>query len=348
MLHKFVKALVVLLVATATNASTLKITVAPPSLGSRLLDINDYSVRLEGSIDSDAPGRLAGELRKIGKNAVTFYLNSPGGSLAAGLEIGRLIRQHGGNTYVGVNNAADESLRPGDCFSACALAFLGGTYRYMARGSRYGVHRFYKPTAGDTDLDDAQIISASVASFVREMGVDPGLLDLMVRAGRDQVYLLGQGELELLNVVNNGRKRAQWSIEAIDGSMYLRGVQETVWGTGKALFLCGNGVVFYSIAEVGMEKGASMEKGGWVHSLLVDGEFIPLDSPISLKNDNGYLNSVFLLTPYQVQRILQTKSVGHAIQVARDAPIYVGYTVEIGKEAKQRVNAFIQNCKPNR
>jgi len=98
--------------------------------------------------------------------------------------------------------------KPGYCYSACTLAFLGGVYRYMPQGSEYGVHRFSSrsgPT--ESDLDTTRVVSAAVTAYIRDMDVDPALFDLMVQKGKDRIRILSDAELVRLDVVNTGRKR---------------------------------------------------------------------------------------------------------------------------------------------
>lgn len=325
-------------------AELLRITVWEPGLGSAALDINAYTIQLEGTIDAAAPVRLQAHLQRLKNKTIVFYFNSPGGNLIAGMEIGRMVRETGIAASIGRYQGEEVSSEPGSCYSACALSFLGGIYRYIDRHSKYGVHRFSKPKATDQDLDAAQIVSAEVARYIREMDVYPALFDLMVRASKDQIYVLNPKQLTDLNVVNDGKLRPRWTIEAMEGAMYLRGQQETVWGNGRAMFVCEKGVVMNSIAPVGEEKAASMVRGEWLHSLLVDDDVVSLGSPIGLNSKDGYLNALFLLTPQQVQRILSAKKVGHAIQMSREDPAFVGYTIEIPVEARQRVSTFIRSC----
>jgi hypothetical protein len=93
-------------------------------------------VYLDGPIDAGAADRLSGALDGLdGKIAV--WLNSPGGNLFAGMQMGRTIRRHGAWTYI----IDHRTLRPGECYSACGLTFLGGVYRFNDNAGRYGVHR---------------------------------------------------------------------------------------------------------------------------------------------------------------------------------------------------------------
>lgn len=57
--------------------------------------------------------------------------NSPGGNLLAGLTIGETIRKRGYTTLVGDGST---------CASSCAIAWLGGSKRYLASGGRLGFH----------------------------------------------------------------------------------------------------------------------------------------------------------------------------------------------------------------
>ena len=153
-------------------------------------------VYLDGSIDAGAPGRLSRALGGTG-GKIAVWLNSPGGNLFAGMQLGRIIRQHGASTHI-VNS---RTLLPGECYSACSLAFLGGVHRFKDHGARYGVHRASLATPGDRDL--GRDLEGAIGSYFREMGVDVRLLDLWQRAGPDEMYLLTQHEAQDLGVVND-------------------------------------------------------------------------------------------------------------------------------------------------
>lgn len=328
----------------AADKEVMKIVVWEPGPGSIALNINNYTFQLDGPIDAGAASRLRSRLQAIKGRPVTYWLNSPGGSMAAGMELGRIIRKTGISTNVGKYAGEESRSTPGGCYSACALAFLGGGYRYLESGSQYGVHRFSRATITGQDLDDAQIASASVAAYIREMDVDPALFDLMAQTSKDQIYVLTKKQLTDLNVINNGRLRSKWSIEAIDNTMYLRGLQETVWGNGKALFFYGRGVIFNSFAPVTKEQADSMIRGEWVHSLMADSNVMPIEPIGKWRYDGYYLNIQFLLTTSQVQNVMKANTVGHAIQLNRDAPTFVGYNIEIPTDQRQKINAFLKNC----
>lgn len=326
------------------SSDTMKITIWKPGLGSMAMNLNHFTVQLDGPIDANAASRLRSRLQAIRESPINFYLNSPGGVMSVGMEIGRIIRQTGMATNIGIYAGEGTQSKPGSCYSSCALAFLGGPYRYISKGSEFGVHRFSSGVASANDLDVAQVASARINTYIREMDVDPSLFELMARTGKDQIYILSTQQLNDLNVTNNGRKRPSWTIEAVDGGLYLRGQQETVWGDGKAIFMCGKGVIFNSFAPVNEDQSRSMIRGEWFHSLLVDAESSPIESGGKGRYDGYFLNMQFLLTPEQVQKVFKAKRVGHAIQVTREAPTFVGYTIEIPEAQRQKVNAFLRTC----
>src|SRR5262249_35994725 len=157
-------------------------------------------VYLDGRIDAGAPDRLAKALGQT-EGQIAIWLNSPGGNLFAGMQLGRVIREHGAWTYI--INA--RTLRPGQRFSAATPGFLGGVHRFIDRGARYGVHRAslrVDGTSGQRDL--GADLSAAVASYMREMGIDTRLLDLWMHAAPDEMYILSPREMRDLGVVSDG------------------------------------------------------------------------------------------------------------------------------------------------
>ena len=79
---------------------------------------------------------VLGDEKRFGNAAMGFssaivMLSSPGGNLFSGIEIGRDIRLKGFATLV------PEGFQ---CASACALAWLGGSPRFMGAGSTVGFH----------------------------------------------------------------------------------------------------------------------------------------------------------------------------------------------------------------
>lgn len=325
----------------------LSISLEPPGLYEIASGSNAWSVYLKGIIEPGADKRVAKELNRIPNSPFEVYLDSPGGDFLTGIELGQLLRSRGAWTHIGKRVPGSETPGPGECYSACAMAYLGGFYRFSTKGSIYGVHRTWKEGAStDSDLDVGQIISAASSAYIREMGVDGGLLDRIVRSGKNEVYVLSDAEQKALRVTNEGRGPARWSLQLVQGFYYLRGVQDTMHGQGKFMLNCiEKNIILYSIYEAGEETASSVERGHWFHSLMIDGDSIPLAEPRSTQNDNGYLNMWFVLTPEQISRIYASReSVGHAMQMSREAPTFRGYNIDVDVAASSQIKEFISAC----
>lgn len=303
-------------------------------------------VYVSGEIDTSSPEQLDRALRRLEDIYYWVYLDSPGGNFLAGMELGRVIRKHRGTTIVAVPDLGKtHETRPGHCYSACALAFLGGAYRLRHDGSVYGVHRAFKAMSATNDLDLGQVIAAAMGAYIREMGVDPALYDLIASAGGDEIRVLNDAEQTQLLVVNEGRMKSEWSIEALEGGIYLRGVQHTIHGMGKAMFLCSNGnMFFWSVYDAG-DRSAQLAKSNMVHSLFVDDKTVRLSQGAKMFEDGGWLNAIVELTREQGTQVMRAqRKIGHAMQMSYEAPSFVGYWVDIDVDSASKVHNFLANC----
>lgn len=88
------------------------------------------AITLSGPILQGTDTAFAIALTRAGPRPRVF-LDSPGGLVAAGLTIGRLIRANGLETVVAEGAG---------CYSSCGLIWLAGSQRWMAPGARVGFH----------------------------------------------------------------------------------------------------------------------------------------------------------------------------------------------------------------
>ncbi len=328
------------------SEGTLRISVVPPGLYEIASSSNEWNIYLDGVIEPGAEKRVERELSRISDSVIQVHLNSPGGDFLTGIRLGRLFREK--SAWTNISRQGSSAMpNPGECYSACAMAYLGGYYRFVTKGSKYGVHRTWKNSAStESDLDMGQIISAAASAYIREMGADGGLLDLIVSAGKNELYFLNEAEQKKLRVTNGGRAPAEWSLQLSQGLYYLRGVQDTMYGQGKFLLYCTKqGLAVHSIYEAGSAKSSSIANGEWFHSLLIDSRTVPLGKPSRIKDNHGFLNASFLLSPQQIKKIsLARESIGHAMQVTREAPTFVGYRVDLNVDTSNKLRDFISTC----
>ncbi len=120
-------------------------------------------------------------------NLIMF--DSPGGNLAAGIALGKKIRELGFSVGVGRSEKIPDSsfyeLTDGQCISACAYAFLGGKYRYLDSRPGFddgksktclGFHQFYDKRAivrndALSTQETTQIISGIIVEYLTEIEI---------------------------------------------------------------------------------------------------------------------------------------------------------------------------------
>ena len=121
-------------------------------------------IAAEGTFDSDADDRLRLFLRQLGGRKLPIFFHSPGGSVPAGLALGRMMRDHHMTAGVGLtvpagcdpkqrrDPACDRLKRSGRelvatldtghamCNSSCVYAIVGAAVREIGAGVQLGVH----------------------------------------------------------------------------------------------------------------------------------------------------------------------------------------------------------------
>jgi hypothetical protein len=333
-----------------STTTLAKVSITPPRTGfvAELMGAT-WEIYADGRIDQEAGIRLEAliKAKKIPDGA-NLYLNSPGGSLVGGMAIGRIARKHDLITHVGKRAAAPNGYAgAGDCMSACSLAFLGGRFRFMVLGSRYGVHRFSKPgpvLANESAL--SQVATAEVSSFIQEMGIDGRLLTAMANTDASDILLLPEAQLTELQIVYTGHGLAQWTLEPFDGGLYLKGQQTTTRGTDKFLISCGNDAD--SLTLVAMFPAVDPEhlRTFGARSLMLDGEPVPLDRRAVMRAENSGEFSVMeiMLTPKQVTALKKAEQIGVAVQFAYGAPIFYGFSDMATNGMRQKLGGLAGMC----
>lgn len=210
--------------------------------------------------------------------------------------------------------------------SACAVAFLGGEYRFVMEGSRFGVHRFAFERSEQRDFESAQKISASVIEYLREMEVDIELFSLASETPANDILILPSETLNRLNVINNGLKKAKWTIESIQGGLYLKGERETIYGLQKFLvvFPSKGKMYLYMIFDAGRSADDAMRMD--VDRLVINDELLPLNAyRVSRVNDHGLINLIYLVPPGVLEKLHHAMTVGLCLQFSEEAPVFLGF-----------------------
>ncbi len=150
-------------------------------------------IAAKGEITANSVDQFRAAVKRSGlPTCPNVLVHSPGGSLLGGMRLGEAFRDLRCKTIVGSSKPEREGYLemlelPGECLSSCAYAFLGGLYRSMIPGSRYGVHQHYisgKRSAvmlreqAEAESVAMQVFSGLLVEYVMRMGVDPKLITL--------------------------------------------------------------------------------------------------------------------------------------------------------------------------
>jgi hypothetical protein len=319
----------------------------PPDLPVEIAG-NAWFLFLDGRIDADTPQLFR---RYLEQNNVPsrshVIINSPGGNLFAGMELGRLFRKHSLSIDVGRKSLTSKKrfdTEIGGCFSSCAIAYLGGEFRYLKAGSRYGVHRFAFTKQSSADADIAQVASAEITTYIRSMDADVELFKLSSAAAPSDMNEPDRATLERLNVINNGFSRPVWTIESAQGKLYLKGERSTTLsGINKFMILCDDGgPLLYTIFDpLGRDKEVMAMP---VHSLMLDGRVYPVEA-LSKEMKNGWFNSIYRLTNREVGALRSANHVGVAVRFTHEAGVFLGFDHMPISGGRDKLLGILNNCR---
>lgn len=189
-----------------------------------------YCINAIGRIEAGDDARFRDFLIKTGPPPrLTVYIDSVGGDVDAAIGIGRLIRDHWFSTSVGSyvldyeqqqSHALPRKSFTGTCASAATLMYLGGRLRYLPDGSIFGVHQFSIRNPSPDDVGRSQVLSARIASYVDEMGVSTGFLELSSATSSTEINTVDEEKLRALKVITGGLTEAEWTLQARNHMMY--------------------------------------------------------------------------------------------------------------------------------
>jgi hypothetical protein len=158
---------------------------------------------LQGSIEAGDLRRMTEALDRLPIGTVaSVILESPGGLVTEGLALGALFHRAKVTTIVKGDGAI--------CYSACALAFLGGRdartgkpMRVKMSGGKLGFHQFrrnydplkiYTKADYDAEVARAQRTTGMIVNYMKEIGEDLTKLQLMLRAPSESMNVISNEE----------------------------------------------------------------------------------------------------------------------------------------------------------
>ena len=263
-------------------------------------------VYLYGPIDIDAPHRFEA-LMKSGKIPAgsDIYLNSPGGSVDAGMALGRLIRQGSMVTHLGTPRLPKRSNvvvnRSAICEGACAYAYLGGLYRWAASGS----DRIGFPTYA------AQHAPEQVNAYLKDMGIDAAALTAAPETGAaDPTLWPSADQMIAKGLANNGRLNLIATYKYMQGAPYLELKQDDRNGEHKIAFLCKPGGAELTTYDTIGAVRARQTVARAVHSYfeINQQETLPQPTGATAVDQSVVLQRIYPLD--QLQRVASAQAMG--------------------------------------
>jgi hypothetical protein len=156
--------------------------VAPAGMSAEIA-INNFAalgisvVRISGDFIAEDGNAFQNAI--VGLQRTTVVLESEGGNLLSGIQIGTLMRLRGMTAVVP---------HRGNCASACALAWLGGIERQMGADARIGFHA--ASTRENGELRETGVGNALVGAYLNRIGLsDAAVIYITSAAPRSMTWL---------------------------------------------------------------------------------------------------------------------------------------------------------------
>jgi len=146
-------------------------------------------IMIRGDLRTGDDGRFHDLLART-PDAQAVVLESNGGKLLPGIEIGTAIRARQLSTVVG------DFAR---CASSCALAWLGGTRRFMGTGARIGFHAAFVHEA-DQGKQTSGVGNALVGAYLSRLGLSDRAVTYITVADPNQILWLTMEAARALDI----------------------------------------------------------------------------------------------------------------------------------------------------
>jgi len=276
------------------------------------------------------------------KDDLLMFLDSPGGSLAEGLELGRSISQFNVKTYVGRQSSDRFKTLPGQCSSACVFAYLGGDYRYLDDASDLGVHQF---SISDNTIQAgkataiSQVAAAQIVDFIAKSRADVKFFTLITSTLPSEIYLVPHDVLRKLRVVTDGIWDEEWTFE-YNEFPYLRIRQQSVNGENRLIVGCSNNQL---IGEIFAQWDPNLKP--YSAGVFINGKLFTIPNNFILQPPTigpKFATAIFVFTPELARQLVTADSIGGAI-LPLNEQLFLGFQIKTA-EGKDKLERIISGC----
>ena len=231
------------LVFSAVGSTTLAMDIEEEFLDMRPIMAPVLRIQMTGPIEHTDPDKLRTILARYDGTYIrdiSVTVDSPGGSLAAGLTMGRILNDR---DEIVSSDVANQDGTEAICASACVFLYLGADFRYLSNSGRIGVHQFSSTNPdldGQSALSTAQTISSLLVSYIQEMRVDVNFFERMTDMPAEGIDFVSESDLVRWNVVTGPVYSETAEYHNINGSLGLRLEHVALHGASTMTLLCGD------------------------------------------------------------------------------------------------------------
>ncbi len=159
-----------------------------------------FAIVADGEITDATPQEFLGFLRAnfaARRGGVLVFIDSPGGKIVAGMELGKIFRRIG-VTAVVARVAGEEGgasgIAGGICFSSCVYALMGAKKRIAPHQSKIGIHRMFAYEGHSQKFDDGEM-AAVLRRYSAAMGVSAQVVLAAEQERPDAMRILTPAEI---------------------------------------------------------------------------------------------------------------------------------------------------------
>jgi len=295
-----------------------------------------FYINALGKIEQDDDKKFAKFLETSAPPpTIPIYIDPSGGNVEAAIKIGRMVRGYPLSTSIGLYQLTvehpevplfDRELLPGKCLSAATLIYLAGRLRHFPEGAKFGVHQFFYKNPTPENVVRSQSLSAKIARYVTDMGIDAEFLEVSSSVPNDDIKIIDAEELRKYRVVTDGQTNVNWTVQAHMGMLYVRGERDSIFGHHKVM-LCHSretGFVCWSVIE-SQGREEELNTFGLVEIVLNDEQTRIDISDRCQRMDHGpYVNILSRISEMEAREIAYSDDFGIQVRFSKKAEVFLG------------------------
>lgn len=302
-------------------------------------------VHVDGEIrrgDADQIREFINALRYSDDLRVHVTFNSPGGSLAEGLEIGRYLASLPVTVTTNVSRGVGIA---GECASACVFAYIGGHYRYLSEGSRIGVHQFYLGDGANLTASEgvviSQVMAGEIVTFLSENRVRSDFFSLISTVTPDRIHWVTESDLREFRVVTGPIFDQAAEFRHVDGHYYLLLWQQSYYGENKIVAACAppGEMVFSSYIQPADIH--TFDHRNYMFEITINGVGMPPASWEPGPRDSRWAVTHLMLQQFQLEALRSADSFG--ARHVHDSGVFLGFEFAI---EDNRLAELVAGCRP--